>query len=298
MKRIMLILFTISALSVSAKTPNEFGIYGAGGYTFFYQSKLNDVHGVSSGGFGGDLGVSFTGFFTEQFGFHIGLGVGIYNVKNVVDSFAFVTPDYGYELNPLVEGEKHYYDLYTGLYGYSEKHTMFFITIPLMLQFQTPHRLRSSVERGFYASAGVKLNYLINTQYDVGVETFKNVAHFKEIDNWGGTQEFAGFGRFKGNTSSGKLGNFIPLLSLETGIKWCFPHRFILYTGVFFEYGLNDLTKNDRDDFNNYTSKNDFETLSLLKFSDKTNIMSAGIKLRLAFVNNKTGHELLCPKFK
>jgi hypothetical protein len=298
MKQTILMLFIISALNVSAKSPNEFGIYGEGSYMFFFQPKLIGVHGVSSTGFGGDLGMSFTGFFSEQFGFHVGLDVGMYNVKNTVNNISFCTPDYGYALNPLVEGEKHYYDLYTDLFGYYEKHRMALMSVPLMLQFQTPRRLFYNTEKVFYAATGVKLNYLINSQYDVEVESFRNEAHFKEINNWGGTQEFVEFGRFKGNTSNGQFGYFMPVFTVETGLKWYFPHRFILYTSIFFEYVLNDPTKDDRDDFNNYTSGKDFQNLSLLKFSNNTNLMSAGIKLRLAFVKTKRSHDLPCPKFK
>jgi len=298
-KQLLVMLFVISVFSVSAKTPSEFSIYGGGGYSFFYhRPTLSGVYGVSSGGFGGDLGIGFTGFAGKQIGFHIGLGIGIYNVKTMVDSLVVFTPNYDHAINPL-DGTEHLYDLYTNLSGYDETHRMFFVTIPLMLQFQTPAPERSwnnrgAIRKGFYAMTGVKLNLLIESQYETEVKSLKNLAHFTVIDNWAGTQEFVELGRFKGNTAKGQFKYILPVLTFEAGLKWYFPPKLILYTGAYFEYGLNDPTKDNRGTFDNYTSRDDLKNLSLLKFSDNSDLMSVGIKLRLAFVKQKQ-NPLPCP---
>jgi len=296
-KQLMAIVFIISALSVSAKTPNELSIYGGGGYSFFYyQSALSGVHGISSKGFGGDLGFGFTGFVSKQIGFHVGLGIGMYNVKGMVDSLTFFTPDYDYAVNPL-NGEEHLYDLYTNLSDYDEKHRMFFISVPLMLQFQTQKNPwnRAGVEKVFYAMAGVKLNFLIQDPYEAEVKKLKNLAHFTVIDNWAGTQEFVELGRLKGNASKGQIKSIMPIFTFEAGIKWHFSKKLILYSGAYFDCGLNDPTKENRGKFNNYTSRDDLKDLSLLKFSKNANLMSAGVKFRLSFPFFKKQNQLGCP---
>ena len=291
-KKVIIILSVMCALNITAnaqrqtKAPNEFSIFGGGSYSFlYYKPTLNGVYGVSTKGFNADLGVSFTAFAGKYVGFHFGLGMGIYNIKALVDSFTFVTPHFA-DASSLF-GEDQPYDLYTNLSGYDEKQKIYFLTIPVMLQFQTmPKRQhRTGINKSFYVMTGIKFNFLLKKQYEVEVQELKNMAYFTQLDNWADSQKFAGLGRFNGNTASGKLKSVMPVFSFEAGMKWYLSNRIILYTGAFFEYGLTDPTKDNREPFNNYYSEDDLKTFSLLKFSDRTNIMSAGIKLRLSFVN-------------
>ncbi|MCL2435542.1 MAG: hypothetical protein FWD09_05315 [Lentimicrobiaceae bacterium] len=294
-KKTILTLFAITALCVSVsaqrqiKAPNEFSIFGGGAYTFIYfQQPFDGVHGISSKGFGADLGVSFTAFAGKYVGFHIGLGMGTYNIKALVDSFTFVTPNYASA--PNLFGDDQPYDLYTTLSGYKEKHTIYFLTIPLMLQFQTVPKSKSAyysgIKKSFYAMTGVKLNFLIKKQYEVEIEELKNIAHFTQLDNWAGTQIFAGLGRFKGNTSYGQHEIFMPVFTFEAGIKWFISNNANLYTGAYFDCGLNDPTKSIRKPASNYTSENKLADLSLLEFYNNSFLMGVGIKLRLAFFNS------------
>ena len=294
-KKIIVIWVVISARTVSVsaqrpiKVPNEFSIFGGGGYSFnYYQKPLRGVHGISSKGFNADLGAGFTAFAGKNIGFHIGLGIGMYQLNAHVDSFTFVTPDYG--IAPNLFGADQPYDLYTTLSGYKEKHTIYFLTIPLMLQFQTmPPKSKSAyhsgVKKSFYAMTGVKLNFLIKKQYDVEIEELKNMAYFTQLDNWAGTQIFAGLGHFKGSSSNSQHKIFMPVFTFEAGIKWYIAKKVNLYTGAYFDCGLNDPTKDGRKPANNFTSENNLADLSLLEFYNNSFLMGVGIKLRLAFFN-------------
>ena len=307
-KGLVVLLLITSSLTMMAKQPKEFSVYAGGGTSFFYYKPmlLDSVYGTSSKGMGGDLGVSFTGFVSDYVGFHVGLGFGLYNVQAKVDSLFGITHGLrDWEANP---NEVYGIDLYSGWYNYEEKYKMFFLSIPVMVQFQSRHenswRRKSSLEAGFYAMTGIKMNILLNSQYDAKVGKLENKAHFLDLDNWANTQEFAGLGRFKGNKAQGQLGYILPVYVLETGVKWYLSNDLVLYTGAYFEYALNDPTKEDRKAADDYFTQESFDALkktrtipefSPLKFSDNMHLMSLGLKLRLTFI--KTSNPLACPQF-
>ena len=290
-KTIILLLFAINAMCVSVsaqmriKSSTEFSIYGGGGYSFFhYKSVRSGVHGISSGGFGANFGASFTGFFNENLGYNIGLGFGMNGVKILVDSITFITPDF--DNASSLYGKDQPYDLCTTLSGYKEKQNIYFLTIPVMLHFQTTPATsqKSEIRKSFYAMVGAKLNILIKSQYTAEVKELKNVAYFTQLGNWAGTQKFAGLGRFKGNSSNGKFVSIMPVFTFETGIKWYSSNKMNYYIGAYFDCGLSEPTKNDRKPVNNYISAERLADLSLLQFYNKSFLMEFGVKLRLAFL--------------
>jgi len=294
-KKLILVLFVFSCLHLSAqKTPHEFSIYGGGGFSFFaYSPPL--LRNVSSGGFSGDAGVGFTGFVSPQVGFHIGAGFGMYNVKAKIGNLKAITPGLIDEAN-----YNYLFDLHTTLSGYTETHKAIFMSVPVMLQFQTKQKQewiwKRSEMKGFYAIGGVKVNLLLKNEYEAQFATLTNLAYYPELDNWHGTQTFAGLGVFDGSSAGGdlKLGVHV-VFAFESGMKWRIGKNLFLYTGAFFDCGLNDPTKDSREPLSDYTyakyltyinpltDLNDLKGFTLLKFSDKINLMTAGIKLRLAF---------------
>lgn len=266
------------------KSLNEFSISGGAGFSFmFYQALQNKT---SSLGFNGDVGVGFTGFVSRQCGFHIGAGLGLCNIKVKVGDLQNFTPN-------LTDDNEQLYDLYTTLIGYSETHNIMFLNFPVMFQFQTKMNdgwnWRRSRKQSFYAMAGAKLHLLFNRHYDVQITTLNNAAYYPVANNWAATQIFAGLGDFAGKDTDGKFGfGFLTMFAFETGVKWRIYQNLFLYTGVYFDCGLNDPTKKYRDPVNNYTAVEDIAHLSLLSFYRKSFLMGAGIKLRLAFIKSPT----------
>jgi len=314
--KLILTLFVMSALSVSAKTPYEFSIYGGGGYsTFLYRLPANStgftaigqspvittppeglyaIYGVSSSGISGDLGVAFTGFVAPYVGFHVGIGFGLCNVGVNVDSLKTYTSD-------LIDSNGRDFNLYTNLFGYSETLRMINLSVPLMLQFQTAPDQRSwsrnsDFRHGVYAMAGIKLNVLLNNSYESKIETLQNSAYYPELDNWATTQEFAGLGKFKGKSAKGDIGFIQAIFAAELGMKWRVADNMYLYTGAYLDYGLNDPLKNSRRATTEYIFENDLRDLSLLTFADKTNLMTVGVKMRLAFIK-ADNHRIDCSQF-
>ena len=287
------LLFALSALSVSAQRPqkpqNEFSIYGGGGPAFFSFQK--PVSGASSMGYGADAGVGFTGFLSPNWGLHVGVGLGVFNVKNQVNQLPFITPG-------QTDCEGYLYDLYTTLNDYKETHKAVFLSVPLMVQFQTKMGQTSHWKRykrvGYYAMAGAKAQILFNYKYTSEIDSLHNMAYYPDFDNKIDNQPALGLGTFDGNSVSEKMDfGVLAMLAFETGAKWHISKDLFLYTGVYFDYGLNDLTQKSRTPYSDYNTPETITDLALLKFSDKTTLMAAGIKLRLAFISfSKRGR---CP---
>jgi hypothetical protein len=280
---LFLILFTfINSLQLFAqKSPSELSIYGGGGLSLFcYKAPMSKT---TSLGYNWDIGVGFTTFMSEQWGFHLGLGVGQFNINNRVGDLD--NP----EIPRLIDSDGHPYDLYSTLSGYKETHKLLFMELPLMFQFQTRIKnagvWKKSQKQSFYAMAGVKLLLLFKRDYEAQVTTLYNKAYYPEVDNWAATQTFVGLGKFPGNNTDSKFGvGAIFAVTLETGIKWRLLPNLNLYTGVFWDCGLNDPSKKLRKEVGNFTSPESLEKLSLLSFYKNAFLMNVGIKLRFAFI--------------
>jgi len=291
MKKIIIILFAaMSSLYVSAQAIHEFSIYGSGGFsTLSYQLSQGD----KSGGVGGDFGVGYTFFLSKErvtetgkilrqnWGIHTGLGIGLYNAKAKLNNVETIT-------EKLDDGEAIYseFDLYTTLSGYNETQKAVFLNIPVMACFQMEQ---------IYFMGGLKFGIPIGGKYESKDATLTNKAYYKDLDVWLDSPKFAGYGKFT-NSSDGKLKQDVTImLSLETGWNWYINDHFSLYTGLYFDLGLNNVYKNNKNSFINFDMKNpkDFTTNSVLSsyqddkvlsvFSEKVKVMAIGVKVRLAF---------------
>ena len=304
--QLFIMLFACSSLHVAAqrKAAAEFSIYADGGVATYWFHKYNlpaiagtpsvglntntgtqfhqpTLKKTTSVGYSIDFGVGFTGFFSQQVGIHTSAGFGLLNVKSTrtLSNIAF---DY-------VDQNGFTCELHTKLKNYTEIHKTMYVSIPVMFQFQTKQKQYWNWHRtqraGFYAQAGVKIHLLFNNKFEASVDSLYRSAYYPELNNWASTQAFeGGFGRFPGATTEGKLDfGVLVLFAAETGVKWRIDNNLFVYTGIFFDCGLNDPMKDKRQPLDNLTNKEQLYDLTLLKFSDKTNLMVVGVKLRLAF---------------
>ena len=274
----ILLFFILGTLNVSGQKPaNEYTVFGGGGLAAF--SFRPSIKNNSSMGFGGDAGVGYTAFFNQNWGIHIDAGLGFFNVKNKVDEFLFITPD-------QKDCENYLFDLHTTLHDYKETHKAFFLTVPLMLQYQTnmgqPNSNKNE-KMGYYAMAGVKACFPFNYYCSSEMASYDNAAYYSQFDNWIYSLPILGLGSFDGNRVNEKLKfDVLPFMSLETGAKWRIKSGY-LYTGVYFDYGLFDPARGKRIPYSVYNHPELSEDITLMKFTNKTNLIAAGIKIRLAF---------------
>jgi len=277
---ILLVLSNLNATAQRRKTAAEFSIHAGGGFetaAFRPPSNIN-----SSVGYGGEFGIGFTGYFNYQWGIHLSAGFCIANIHSKRDSLYHLTKG-------LVDEHGYRYNLHTTLFGYSEIHKKMGITIPVMLLFQTKQRhpwhwQYSKV--GFYAMGGMRMHLLFNNKYETSATKLYNAAYYVEQGVIIDTQEFAGLGFANINSGSeGKIKfGIMASVALETGVKWRLDRNIFFYTGVYFDCGLNDPFKNDRESLGNYTSKKQIEKhLGILQFPDKMNLLAVGVKVRIGF---------------
>ena len=286
MKNNIILLFVLANMYVSAQTrsqkdPNEISIHIGGG--------LSSIHDQVSGakfinGYSFDFGIGYTYFFHQNLGLYVGVAPGIYHTRKNAHMDVF-TPD-------LTDRNGYRFDLYTQ-FNYHEAFKNMFLNIPVMLQFQTKQKgqLRyQNTSKSFYAMAGIKAAIPLKDRYQSEIKTVTNAAYYPEFNNWAATQRFAGLGTFDDRSSdNGNLNLKTPCIRLafEVGVKWRFKmqnkNNYLLYTGMYCDFGLNTTTNNIRTPMRNYIAVDHITDFTLLTFSDRINMMTAGVVVRLAF---------------
>ena len=125
--------------------------------------------------------------------------------------------------------------------------------------------------------------------------TFTNKGYFYDTQNWAETQEFMGFGTFPDRTTDDKLKLKLSCqVSLETGVKWNASKTFYIYTGLFFDYGLNSMVpKEDAQPFATHQIdgfSGDFTQQSILNsshsdgnFAKRVVPMCVGLRVAFSF---------------
>jgi len=300
MKNIIILLFALTNMCVSAQTrpnkdPNEISIHIGGGL-----SSIHHQHAPSNGFFNGyslDFGIGYTFYFHQNWGLYFGVAPGIYNTQKKANIDVF-TPD-------LTDRNGYLFDLYSQ-FNYHEAFKNMFLNIPVMLQFQTKQKGQSrdqKASKSFYAMGGIKAAIPLKNRYQSEIKTITNAAYYPEFNNWAATQRFAGLGTFDdGSNDNGNLNLKTPCLRLafEAGFKWRFKRQnknnYLLYTGVYCDIGLNATANNLRTPFRNHIAVDHITDFTLLTFSDRINIMTAGVVVRLAYF--RLFQSAFCPYIK
>ena len=285
----LLLLFTFTCILVTAqplpdKDPGEISLFlGAGLSSLHHKDMPRD------GFFNGnaiEFGIGYTHYFNRNWGIFIGAGPGIYNTQKHVNIDVF-TPD-------LTDANRYQFDLYTKTY-YREDFQTMFVNIPVMLQYQTKQEINEWWQRfnrykGFYMMAGIKAAIpMRENRYEWEITSITNSAYYPEMDNWAATQKFAGLGVFNDADdavgSDGRLELSTPCLklALEAGFKWRIGNSALLYTGIFCDFGINNTVESIRPPINNHIVVEHITDFNLVTFSEKMNMTTAGIILRLSF---------------
>jgi outer membrane protein OmpA-like peptidoglycan-associated protein len=228
-----------------------------------------------------DAGVAYTYFFNSLWGIGTGAGIklltGKYELPSLTDAF---------QSNDGTDAFEYRFSLNK----YSEKQQALSLTIPLMVHFQSGK---------FYAALGGKVALPLSANYKNDLDELQAAGYYAHDDLLLNDPAFMGFGTFS------KLSNKADLslktaffVSAEVGLKWRLSDKLYLYTGLFVDYGLNNIRKNETAKTlieYNYATADAYLPNSILAsgvdnkaFVDKIMPLSAGIKLNLAFVVGKS----------
>jgi len=274
--------------AINAQYKNELSINGGGGLSTL---NYNVTAGKQNSGLGGKFGLGYQFFFSKNFGLGTGAELALYNAKYTLDNLSqqYMTAD--------MDGTD--FEFRSAITNYKETQQALMVQIPLMLQFQTGSKHQ------FYAALGGKAGIPVSGKSKNSSASIVNSGYYSEENYEYTTQEFMGFGTFTGRSANNNL-NFQTAFfaSAEAGVKWKLKDKMALYTGVYLDYGLNNIYKENStaQQFVTYNTANprDFTENSILasqytqngnsqSFTDKIAPMAVGIKLGLAFGFGNTG---------
>jgi len=268
-------VITLCPLWLNAQTKNELSISLFGGL-----SGLNSAvsEGVSKNGYGGGLGADYYYGFSPNFGMRAGIEVAMFNSEYSADELyiKYLTQDIYDDSFEFRSTVKKYY----------ETQNVFFLQIPLMLQYQTNGYNR------FYLAFGGKAGFPIIVNHKNDALNIKNSGYYPYEDYEYTIEQFMGFGEFNIPEGKNKF-NLNPafFLSVETGGKFNISDVIRLYIGAYLDYGINNIVKNNEElylieynpqDPRYFTINSIFNSQTEKIVMEKVIPVSLGIKIRLA----------------
>lgn len=274
-------IFTCTA-AYSQTSRHEISVWGGGGLsTLDYSTEIGDSKMKA----GGLFGIGYNYRFTENWSISTGLELNFYNSKMKGQEFSDV-----YDTN---DGE-YDFQLSSNVTGYIEGQKATYLNIPIMAQYELP----VFGENKFYAAGGFKVGLPISSKYKVNRAIIHNSGYYPDLDITYYDQNFMGFGTFSRAGYEDDFDLKVSFMaSVEAGLKWQLPHSLSLYTGAYFDYGLNDIKKSpdkrmigyDTNHDENFVVNSVFSSQyvsdgKLTDITDKVIPISAGIKIKLAFV--------------
>ncbi|GHT35829.1 hypothetical protein FACS189434_14050 [Bacteroidia bacterium] len=263
---------------------HEFSVWGGGGYSSL---STFPTFGDRDYRFGGILGLGYAYHFNKHWALSLGAEIALYNMKmqvnDLTDDYTTTDPD-GEDIRYI-----------TQVNGYTEKERLYQLNIPLQVWYQTKISGRGDE---LYVSLGGKFGLPLSAKYTSKDADFQTAGYYASTNQTLYDQRDLGYGDNTGKTLKEKLNfDFSYIGSAEAGVKWKIENpRYNLYTGFYFDYGINDILKKNEDRFLEYDTYNPerFRTNSVLtsqytqngetnSFADKLSVVALGVKVRLGF---------------
>jgi len=269
-------------VAVNTNCKHEFNVWAGGGF-----SSLNafPAFGDRNYRLGGIFGTGYAYHFNPHWTLSIGAEFAWYNMKmqinDLTDDYLMEDPD-GEEINYI-----------TNIDGYTEKERLYQLNIPLQLWYKTPINARGDE---IYLSLGGKFGLPLSSMYSNHDAQFQTAGYYPSTGQTLYDQRDLGYGDNSGKTLKEELKFKCSYIgSAEAGIKWNLNSpRCNLYTGLYFDYGFNDILKSNDNNFLEYDHRfpDRFRTNSVLtsqytqkgetnSFTDKVSVVALGIKVRL-----------------
>jgi len=259
---------------------NELSVWGSAGPSTLYHDL---TFGSWSPRFGGSFGLGYTFYFSRHFGLLAGGELACYSARikidGLTDSYDIVDPTDGNDV-----------DYRMRFNNYRETQRTFNVNIPVALQFQT------GGEHKFFASLGFKLGIPFHSRYRVsGGSVIVTSGYYPIWDQELFDPAYLGYGTFSGRKSGENIDFGLSYMgTVEAGMKWQLSRVLSLYTGVYFEYGFNNVVDERNNKFLVFNPENpaDFTVNSVLtsqytsngrtqSFVDHVSPAAAGLKIRL-----------------
>lgn len=277
MKKILVyVIFACFAFTATAQdyAQHQFLFRGTGGMN----TLLYNITGKGSvkAGFGGGAGLGYN-FFLSQ---HLAIGTGVeFSLYNTSVTYDNLQSNY---LATDMDKQENFTFQYT-LKNFEEKQSLSFITVPILFTWQN---------NKFYASGGFRIAIPLSSSFDQTSTQLQTNGTYPDGNSYGPPAGLpipeAGFVNKNNYTASGNLElktSF--MLSLEGGMKWELSDKWSLYTGLYADYGLNDMKDVSGKNPVQYQQNKPSVLLgnSVLNSSYVNNIhtLSLGLRISIAF---------------
>jgi len=289
--RAMKIKSTIALLflfNVTIKAQEIYVKINGGPSGILYDSNLGD----GKLKFGGGIGVGYTYFFSSHWGVLTGIDV-MYNqnsfeLKNGTTISSYEVDDqtsaFEYQVTPT---------------NYKEDQHFISIAVPLMMQYRTSVSPNTQVYFGF----GGKILFPGKQTAKASASELQLSGYYPDINLLIDDLPSHGFGKVT-NWQDKTTVNLDPtfLLSVETGLTFKLKEKTQLYTGLYLDYGLTEIAK-ENPNLNivayNPTGIDNIQangTSGNRKIVQESRYLSAGIQLKLGFMLAKNKPEPVQPQ--
>jgi hypothetical protein len=265
---------------------HELSAYVRGGYSpIFYKLKANGWRDGGDGfGVGGGGGLGYTYHISSSLGIVTGVEMSTYVSEAHFSSVSGKYPENADELNYELDEYQVSYSHNT----YNEMQDVALFSVPVMVQYRLPISFGSM---GLFVSGGFKLGFPIKVKAVVNsyYATVKGYFAKEDVEYGGYWMQDHGFlsAPISDLNSNVDLGVSVSL-ALETGVRFRLTDKIGLYTGLYLDYGLNNIQKKDNRHLLEYYfgDKDSIRYNSVLNtgFIDRINMVSAGLKVRIGFV--------------
>jgi len=280
---ILIILVGLLSVNLYGQRNNlEIGLSGSAGLSALRFTTAAGVKPSHSAGFA--FGCDIAVLFTNQWSLRTGVNMASYN------AFVFFDLQETRNLTATPLGElpanSRFY-MIAEYNRYEEHHEALYLRFLLMIQYRIP----IGTQQHFYVAAGIQTGILANSSYrlrsgDVVIKGYSDftMQYYEELT-------VHGFDIYSNIRSTSKPNFGIALFgAFETGMIWNLNEGMALYTGIFIDYGINDIRRGNLTKEPIIHNENGSHTFNSILFSQndgkpmtgKVQPIAIGLRLRLS----------------
>jgi len=285
---ILIILAGLITVNINAQNNNsdkiEIGVSGSAGMSALNFTPING--NSPSYGFGYDFGWDIAFLFSEQLSFRTGVNLASYKSSISIEEHS-VRHQIQLPIGIPIDG----FYMIAEYTQYEELFEAFFIRFPLMVQYQMGSK------QNFYVAAGLYVGLPLNSFSQINADQLVTKGYSEYTMQYYEKMPNHGFDTYTDIKSGSKLDLGLSLsAALEAGLKWNIKNGMLLYTGIFADFGLNNIRKGDSMEESVFFNEDEksFKFNSILHsqtegkpLTDKVKPNAFGLKIRLSLTISK-----------
>ncbi|MBZ9650937.1 outer membrane beta-barrel protein [Psychroflexus montanilacus] len=210
---------------------------------------------------GGGFTAGISMALNENWSLHSGAGLNFYKGESSINTYSGIEPATD------ISGED--FEFRYTANGYVEEQSFTALSVPLAIQYETKGVL------GFYAKLGLEANLFFSEESQSSANSLTTTGFFPRFNAVLDSPRFAGFGTYDNqnfNTSDLDLKTSYNATT-EIGIKQMYTSGNAFYVGVYYKYGINDISGDSNSNGPvSFDSQNptDFRSTSVINAVDTT----------------------------